>query len=346
MASHLSMRCHEELGLFVPEPSHRVCGLCLSAPDVQRIVHQRHLMSVAGSTCSYSLGYSAHARTMAAPIASGTVTPMPRPISGNQLDKLGKRLAQGEAISDEDYELLGRVAETYQALTDQVQERLQALGFDPTTRGFKSTGTLVDKLRRTHLSLKDIQDLAGARIVIDGDRSAQDRAVERIVEAFHDCPKPPAVVDRRANPSYGYRAVHVIVYVDGMPMEIQVRTKLQDAWAQISEKLGDIWGRGPRYGAGPDLPDSPVVLGSPTTRGAVVDRMAGLADLIDEAEIAEGSLSQIRETMLGASLKASEEETLTRRLEEITLRVQQLKEQLRTDLDTLSEQIGQLGGPS
>ena len=119
-------------------------------------------------------------------IVSCTVTPMPRPISGNQLDKLGKRLAQHAAISDEDYELLARVAEFYQAVTDKVQERLQALGLEPTTRGFKSTATMVDKLRRTHLPLKDIQDLGGARIVIDGDRLAQDRVVERIMRAFQD----------------------------------------------------------------------------------------------------------------------------------------------------------------
>jgi hypothetical protein len=133
---------------------------------------------------------------------------MPRPISGNQLDKLGKRLAQPGPISDEDYELLARVAQVYQAVADRVQERLRSLGFEPTTRGFKSTGTLVDKLRRTHLSLKDIQDLAGARIVIDGERLDQDRAVERIMRASQGCPKLPLLIDRRERPSYGYRAVH------------------------------------------------------------------------------------------------------------------------------------------
>lgn len=272
------------------------------------------------------------------------MTAMPRPISGNQLDKLGKRLAEHAVISEEDYELLARVAEFYQAVTDKVQDRLQALGFEPTTRGFKSTGTLVDKLRRTHLSLKDIQDLGGARIVIDGDRLAQDRAVERIMRAFQDCPKPPLEIDRRDKPSHGYRAVHVIVYEDSTPMEIQVRTKLQDAWAQISEKLGDLWGRGLRYGAGPDLPDSPVVLGSPTTRGAVVEQLLALAGIIDGTEANEVMLTQLREEILGSATGAPE--GFTQRLETITQGVASTKVQLQAALDRLLQEIGQLGGPS
>ena len=41
-------------GVFVPKPSRQVCGLCPCAPDVQRIVHQRPLASVAGDGRSYS----------------------------------------------------------------------------------------------------------------------------------------------------------------------------------------------------------------------------------------------------------------------------------------------------
>jgi hypothetical protein len=48
-----------EWGLLLPKPSHQVCRLCLCAPDVQRIVHQRLLASVAGDGRSYSLRYSA-----------------------------------------------------------------------------------------------------------------------------------------------------------------------------------------------------------------------------------------------------------------------------------------------
>jgi len=36
--------------------------------------------------------------------------------------------------------------------------------------------------------------------------------------------------DRRAKPSHGYRAVHLITKVAAKPVEIQVRTELQDGW--------------------------------------------------------------------------------------------------------------------
>jgi ppGpp synthetase/RelA/SpoT-type nucleotidyltranferase len=40
--------------------------------------------------------------------------------------------------------------------------------------------------------------------------------------------------DRREKPSHGYRAVHVIPRVDAHSIEIQVRTPLQDIWAQTN----------------------------------------------------------------------------------------------------------------
>jgi ppGpp synthetase/RelA/SpoT-type nucleotidyltranferase len=83
------------------------------------------------------------------------------------------------------------VAEAYQAVLDKVEEKLQGLGYQATTR-VKTTGTLIDKLRRSpHLKLKSIRDVAGARIVIDGGRWEQDQVAKRIMEVFADCPKLP-----------------------------------------------------------------------------------------------------------------------------------------------------------
>ncbi|MGH3157770.1 MAG: hypothetical protein ACRDNF_14495 [Streptosporangiaceae bacterium] len=153
---------------------------------------------------------------------------MPLRISGKQLNKLGKRLASQEPITEGDYALFNQVAEDYQAILDIVEAKLQGLGYQATTR-VKTTGTLRDKLRRSpHLPLKTVHDVAGARIVIDGDREEQDQVAGRIMQAFADCPKAPEPVDRRERPSHGYRAYHVIVYEDGVPVEVQIRTKLQD----------------------------------------------------------------------------------------------------------------------
>jgi hypothetical protein len=40
----------------------------------------------------------------------------------------------------------------------------------------------------------------------------------------------------------------VIIQADDIPVEVQIRTDLQDSSAQIVERLGDRWGRGLRYG--------------------------------------------------------------------------------------------------
>jgi ppGpp synthetase/RelA/SpoT-type nucleotidyltranferase len=134
------------------------------------------------------------------------------------------------------------------------------------------------------MKLKGVQDIAGARIVADCTRAEQDAIVARIVAEFADADRPPKVKDRRVEPSAGYRAVHVVVSVQGLPVEVQVRTWLQDRWAQIVESLGDKWGRGIRYGDLPEDPEAPIYAGVATTRRAWWGLVLELADVIDGME--------------------------------------------------------------
>ena len=57
-------------------------------------------------------------------------------------------------------------------------------------------------------------------------------------------------MDRRATPTFGYRAIHLIVTEDGKPIEIQVRSYLQHLWAQYSEIISDFEGQEIKYGGG------------------------------------------------------------------------------------------------
>lgn len=59
------------------------------------------------------------------------------------------------------------------------------------------------------------------------------------------------IIDRRSKPSHGYRAVHLVPLVLGLAVEVQVRTRLQDLWAQAFERVADKAGRGIRYGVVP-----------------------------------------------------------------------------------------------
>jgi hypothetical protein len=175
-------------------------------------------------------------------------------LSRSQADKLGRHLRRSgvEGLSDQDRGLLERLLASYETPLGVVQARLvDTLGL-PLTSRIKTTGTLIEKLERSRgMALSRMQDIAGVRLVAEMNRADQDRLVARILELF-----PGAEVkDRRAEPSHGYRAVHVIVEVDQRFVEIQVRTVLQDVWAQLIERFGDWWGRGIRYGELPNDPD-------------------------------------------------------------------------------------------
>jgi len=179
---------------------------------------------------------------------------VPPPTSRKQIDRLGRRIAESARVDAGDRALFADILDFYQELLDAVCNSLTAMDLTPTSR-VKTTSTLVEKLQRDHgMQLSRIQDVAGARVVLDGDRADQDVLVKQICDLFSHFPRQSDVIDRRASPRQGYRAVHVIVYPDGFPVEIQVRTNLQDIWAQIFERIADQWGRQIRYGQPPDPP--------------------------------------------------------------------------------------------
>ena len=144
-----------------------------------------------------------------------------------------------------------------------------------------------------------MQDLAGARLVVEGSRLAQDEAVAEIVKGLSIGDKRPEVDDRRSEPSSGYRAVHVIVTMDGLPVEIQVRTELQDLWAQAYERLGDRWRRAIRYGGEPDDPDASATpqINPVITRAMIIRYMQALSEQIDNVEIAGANILRIEAVM-------------------------------------------------
>jgi ppGpp synthetase/RelA/SpoT-type nucleotidyltranferase len=177
---------------------------------------------------------------------------VPLPFTKSQIERLGQRLVASSEPAAADIAALHEVLRAYSVVLDEAAARLrEATGLAPTLR-VKNTGTILEKLRRHGGSwLKSIQDLAGMRVVGTFDRRGQDEMVRDVVALFSDAPRAPKVVDRRANPVNGYRAVHVIVFPEAVPVEIQVRTELQHAWAELFEKIADLVGRDIRYGEPP-----------------------------------------------------------------------------------------------
>jgi ppGpp synthetase/RelA/SpoT-type nucleotidyltranferase len=166
-------------------------------------------------------------------------------ISKTQIDRLGDRLRKGN-ITDSDLRLLDEYRRSFTAAYGVVAGGIRRqLDLEPTGRPAKSTTSIAEKLRRESIRLSQIQDIAGCRLIVS-DTVEQDRVVASLVDLFPN----NGVVDRRQTPSHGYRAVHVIAKVQQKGVEIQIRTTLQQLWAELSEKLSDVYDPAIKYGGG------------------------------------------------------------------------------------------------
>src|SRR5262249_32408172 len=136
---------------------------------------------------------------------------------------------------------------SFEPAYEQVFDYLTQLGLKPGGRAGKTTLSIRAKLIRERTRLSRMQDIAGCRVIAEN-VAEQDRIVGELKAKFPE----HEVFDRREKPSHGYRAVHFVAYISGMPVEIQIRTSLQHAWAEVSEKLSDV---DPmiKYGGGPDI---------------------------------------------------------------------------------------------
>jgi ppGpp synthetase/RelA/SpoT-type nucleotidyltranferase len=184
------------------------------------------------------------------------------------IDRLGERL-RGQAFDEADLRLLDEYRRTFGLAYDRVVANVQRItGVPVSGRPAKSTSSIIEKLNRESIRLSQMQDIAGCRAIV-ADLAQQDRAVNSIVGEVDSV----TILDRREKPSHGYRAVHLIVRVDGKPIEVQVRTSLQHLWAEMSERLADIVDPSIKYGGG----SIPV--------REVLDGAATLARLIEELEV-------------------------------------------------------------
>jgi putative GTP pyrophosphokinase len=231
-------------------------------------------------------------------------------ISKSQIDRLGERLRKGP-VSDADLRQLDEYrrtfSQTYLTVVSQIRGRVKV---PPTGRPAKSTSSIIEKLRRESIRLTQIQDISGCRSVVKG-IAAQEALIVSLKTLF-----PMAtVVDRRKKPSSGYRAVHIIVKSDELPVEIQVRTNLQHLWAELSEKLSDLIDPRLKYGGGPE--DTKRILGK-------------LSVLVARCEENEAEISALK----GAPEHRDEHRRLNRKFQNIKARVAALLKELIMEVRT------------
>lgn len=209
-------------------------------------------------------------------------------LNKTQIDRLGDRLRQasvseGDLRSLDDYRR--SFADVYATVVQAIKIRLQ---IEPTGRPAKSTTSIIEKLHRESIRLSQVQDIAGCRIVVPT-MAEQEKVVASLRTIFPDA----SVIDRRATPSYGYRAIHIVVRIDNMLVEIQVRTESQHFWAELSEKLSDVIDPSVKYGGGP------------AEVREILSTLSTAISMIEEAEAAIEAL----EPML-ASLESTDAATL------------------------------------
>lgn len=168
-------------------------------------------------------------------------------LSRTQIDKLGDRLIRG--ANKEDIEIYFQLRDAYAPALENIEERLRRiLPTTPPASRLKTIDSVINKLqRKAARRLSTMQDIAGCRVVVT-DISMQNVAIELVKKEFGQV----LLEDFRWVCVSDYRAVHIIIdtylakQVKGQ-VEIQIRTSLQDIWAQLSEKLSDLHGNGAKY---------------------------------------------------------------------------------------------------
>lgn len=132
------------------------------------------------------------------------------------------------------------------AFADSIYHALGHL-YDVTRRRQKTNVSILQKLRRERTELSQMQDIAGSRVVVPTINDLLHHALDEVSNLSTDV----KIVDRLANPRNGYRAIHAILKNGWYSFETQLRTRLQHAWAELSEKLADRHGIDLKYGGGP-----------------------------------------------------------------------------------------------
>jgi putative GTP pyrophosphokinase len=119
----------------------------------------------------------------------------------------------------------------------------------------KRFDTIVHKLRRhPRMNLSQMEDIAGVRAVLASQEQVLHlAAVLEHASHWHLRRKRMYIDGGDPGPKPdGYRAVHLVVVLDGRSVEIQVRTRRHDRWAQMVEGDTRRLREGLKFGVGPD----------------------------------------------------------------------------------------------
>jgi len=228
--------------------------------------------------------------------------------SKGQVDAAGNLLASGEGSVEERNQALEvvnnwRAAHSFPLNTIQVGLRRLARGADEhalIAQRLKRVPSILQKLRRfSHMKLSRMQDIGGCRAVVDS--STDVRKVRLEYARSRQQHEFMGEKDYIATPKdSGYRGVHLIYRYqsdrtpayNGRLIEIQLRSRLQHAWATAVETVGTFLQQSLKASEGSDLwlrfftvtssafaivEGTPVVPGTPSEERLLRAEVASLA---------------------------------------------------------------------
>ncbi len=175
----------------------------------------------------------------------------------SQVNKAGEILRKEEVSSEKMRDALETLSQwrgvhsyvlnTFQSL---LRNKCKEQGFSNAiiAQRLKRLSSIVYKLNRFSGRLSKIQDIAGIRVIFQSQNEVNSFYSKLIHSRFKHNPKCPPknyIKDPKAD---GYRSIHQVYQynnakhpeLNGLAIEIQIRTRLQHAWATAVETLGVI----------------------------------------------------------------------------------------------------------
>lgn len=116
------------------------------------------------------------------------------------------------------------------------------------TQRLKRQDTLIGKLARERGNVTQMQDIGGVRAVVPSLPHVY-RLRRRLLKSWTIIRERDYIASPKDD---GYRALHLVVRRAGYPIEVQVRTRGQDLWANAIEQAGRQTGVQFKFGEGPE----------------------------------------------------------------------------------------------
>lgn len=175
-------------------------------------------------------------------------------LSKSLIDTAGRALSRDTETDVDKYILYTDAFDEYRKnhleplskTTIELQQWLSQFGKDYfIAQRLKRKPQILRKLKRFSVRLSQLQDIGGARIIVDQNKDVED-LVNFLKDRFQKTTNLDVVrlTDYRGEgrEDSGYRAYHLILERDGYKMELQVRSKIQHYWAETIERTSVIYG--------------------------------------------------------------------------------------------------------